>query len=84
MLHWGYSLILETEASSCAWPNLDSSKLVKLDAVGERELLKEGKKPELFHILMHLLLEASVMIGSKRKRQGENLSPPLRFNYAAF
>jgi len=38
---------LETEEASYAWLNLDSSKFVKLDAVSELEVRKDGKKLEL-------------------------------------
>jgi len=38
---------LETEEASYAWLNLDRSKFVKLDAVSELEVRKDGKKLEL-------------------------------------
>jgi len=41
----GYQL--KTEEASYAWLNLDSSKFVKLDAVSELEVRKDGKKLEL-------------------------------------
>ena len=44
-LYNGYHV--ETEETSYAWLNLDSSKLSKLDAVSEMELRKSGKKLEL-------------------------------------
>lgn len=44
-LYNGYQL--ETEEKSYAWINLDSTKLVKLDAVSEASIRKSGKKLEI-------------------------------------
>ena len=45
LLYNGYHV--ETKAKSYAWINLDSSKLIKLDAVSEAEVRKSGKSLEL-------------------------------------
>ena len=45
LLYNGYHV--ETKAKSYAWISLDSSKLVKLDAVSEAEVRKSGKSLEL-------------------------------------